>query len=412
MVSLRAFISFVFLCVLANAYSQFDSTGTSARWNPVATGTNSRETRTMIATVGDASTLRNYWVDILGQQTPVPKVDYFKERVVIVFVGKRNTGGYTLNVTDVRGMPGGRTIVYVDEATPAPGMATTQTLTSPWALITVARESVSFEMSVRQVQSIPPPVFGGGFGGWVPCWQPYCGGYGGEWNDPCGFLFDNGSQFGAWSNQFQISVNGGFGYINYNQSVFAVLTLGDLGIGYQGEVREVTIRRSEATVYLSRERMKTVYDPQAPRPWVGITLPKAVRSVNVRVMDGGQMTGVASGVGLVPRGRTLSQVISSERDMERLTGGQMVAELQTLSNFDYRTNELGLVSIPHVEVARDIRLEGVTYDKGIATVLYSRVSVTKTLPAPKNDSIWVGVRLKKGTRAVQVAQIRSASPQR
>jgi PrcB C-terminal len=103
----------------------------------------------MIATVGDASTLRNYWVDILGQQTPLPQVDYFKDRVVIVFVGKRNTNGYSLNVTDVRGMPGGRTIVYLDEATPYPGMITTQAQTSPWALITVARENVSLEMSVR-----------------------------------------------------------------------------------------------------------------------------------------------------------------------------------------------------------------------------------------------------------------------
>ena len=69
---------------------------------------------------------------------PLPNLDFRRETVVAVFMGSRSTGGYGLDVKDVRDEEGE---LYIDLVVtePAPGAITTQALTSPWLLLRVQR---------------------------------------------------------------------------------------------------------------------------------------------------------------------------------------------------------------------------------------------------------------------------------
>ena len=67
-----------------------------------------------------------------------PRVDFQRETVVALFVGRKSTGGYSVDVRQVSEENGE---LYIDVAfsSPAPGAITTQALTSPWVMVRVLR---------------------------------------------------------------------------------------------------------------------------------------------------------------------------------------------------------------------------------------------------------------------------------
>ncbi len=81
---------------------------------------------------------------------PPPPVDFRKEMVLVVFMGQRNTGGYSVSVPKVEAL-GGKLIVSVEEKSPAPDAILIQVLTAPYCLVAVPKSELPVEWT-----KVPP----------------------------------------------------------------------------------------------------------------------------------------------------------------------------------------------------------------------------------------------------------------
>jgi PrcB C-terminal len=77
---------------------------------------------------------------------PRPAVDFSKQMVVGVFMGSRNTAGFSVEILSATDENGVLTVRY-RETVPAKGAITAQVITSPYQLVTVPRTeaTVKFE---------------------------------------------------------------------------------------------------------------------------------------------------------------------------------------------------------------------------------------------------------------------------
>jgi hypothetical protein len=81
--------------------------------------------------------LVNLWNQAYGNQLnlpPVPQVDFGRQSVVAIFLGSKPTGGYGVDVQKVS-VQNDQAYLDAKITSPAPGAITTQSLTSPWALV-------------------------------------------------------------------------------------------------------------------------------------------------------------------------------------------------------------------------------------------------------------------------------------
>ncbi len=97
----------------------------------------------VIRSAGDWDTL---WREHAGPDAEAPAVDFGREMVVGVFLGSRNTGGYSVEITGVD-RTAGTIVVHYAERTPERGMMLAQVITSPFELVKVPRADgeVKFE---------------------------------------------------------------------------------------------------------------------------------------------------------------------------------------------------------------------------------------------------------------------------
>jgi hypothetical protein len=80
-----------------------------------------------------------YWLRFTGAVTPTPptpSVDFTEFRIAAAAMGSRPTGGYAVDVTEVRG-DDDRFYVVVLETEPGPGCVVTQATTAPAAAVRV-----------------------------------------------------------------------------------------------------------------------------------------------------------------------------------------------------------------------------------------------------------------------------------
>lgn len=85
------------------------------------------------------SELEGLWRRAYGNQMsppPAPQVDFSRSGVAAVFLGTRSSGGYGVDVRDVR-QEGDVVVVDLDITEPAPGAFTTQALTHPWVMVEI-----------------------------------------------------------------------------------------------------------------------------------------------------------------------------------------------------------------------------------------------------------------------------------
>jgi hypothetical protein len=68
----------------------------------------------------------------------IEDVDFSEESVVVVALGERRTGGYSVEVESVVATDDGVVVRYVEGA-PGPGCMTTQALTQPYRIIAIPR---------------------------------------------------------------------------------------------------------------------------------------------------------------------------------------------------------------------------------------------------------------------------------
>ncbi|MER3495583.1 MAG: hypothetical protein C4320_01400 [Armatimonadota bacterium] len=165
---------------------------------------------------GDPATLSNGWAK-LGLRGPMPtNVQWASERVLVIYLGPRKSGGYSLQVQDIRRDPSGRGKVWVRENTPPPGSIVTQALTSPYLVLIVDRVQVSdFELVWSQgtfgnIPAVPPGSIiypnGAGYVVMYPPlqygWEYFDGGYECYGEDPGEIWIDNNNLLGQWGQRY------------------------------------------------------------------------------------------------------------------------------------------------------------------------------------------------------------------
>jgi hypothetical protein len=141
----------------------------SVNWAHLQSGVHSRFTTSgfrVVSSLAEWQLLFGQMSAQAGAQTPDLAVDWLRERVVVVHLGRRSTGGYRIRVADVEknGLTG---VIRAIEEKPVPGGVSTQAVTSPYAVIKVPRNLASFKLDLSQERERGPGrtrVMGGGGG--------------------------------------------------------------------------------------------------------------------------------------------------------------------------------------------------------------------------------------------------------
>lgn len=108
-------------------------------WEVLASGAQASGDTSGYELATSTGDLQNLWGAAYGNMTPLPplpEVDFERSSVAAIFVGTRNTGGYSVDVQNVV-LEGGELYVDVELTEPGPGAITTQALTNPWMMIRV-----------------------------------------------------------------------------------------------------------------------------------------------------------------------------------------------------------------------------------------------------------------------------------
>lgn len=95
---------------------------------------------------------RAVWREHNGR-TPAPPVDFSASTVVGLFLGSRRTAGFEVEITALK-KEGDVLVVEYVERTPRPGSFVAQIITSPFHLVSVARNEG--EVQFRKVADPPP----------------------------------------------------------------------------------------------------------------------------------------------------------------------------------------------------------------------------------------------------------------
>ncbi|MCE5279776.1 MAG: protease complex subunit PrcB family protein [Planctomycetaceae bacterium] len=90
--------------------------------------------------VKDQKAWEEVWSAMVGYLEPkpeAPKVDFDSQMVIAVFMGRRSTGGFSIQITGIE--LNDKMVVAVKQSSPPPGAITTQALTSPYHVVVVAK---------------------------------------------------------------------------------------------------------------------------------------------------------------------------------------------------------------------------------------------------------------------------------
>lgn len=75
----------------------------------------------------------------------IPKIDFSKERIVALFLGQRNSGGYSIKVKEVV-EKGSKIYVKVEEDSPKSGENATMAITNPYTIVKInSTKEIIFE---------------------------------------------------------------------------------------------------------------------------------------------------------------------------------------------------------------------------------------------------------------------------
>lgn len=86
---------------------------------------------------------KDLWEEIHSGSFPIPPlpgIDFRKKCVAGIFMGEKESGGYSIAVEAIREFPD-RVVVFVKETAPQPGAMVTMALTRPWQAVRLARTS-------------------------------------------------------------------------------------------------------------------------------------------------------------------------------------------------------------------------------------------------------------------------------
>jgi len=91
--------------------------------------------------IREADVWHEFWDEAMGQRTPVPsapEIDFESQMIVAAAMGRRGTGGYSIDITDVS-RAGNALTATVVETSPGPDCMLTQAFTAPVVAVSVPR---------------------------------------------------------------------------------------------------------------------------------------------------------------------------------------------------------------------------------------------------------------------------------
>jgi len=114
-------------------------------------GTYSGVTERMAVVVTDEQAWQKLWQQHASRAVPAPPapaVDFSKESVLVVYMGEKNSGGYSIEVTGVQ-KENGKLAVSVRQTSPGPGTMTTMALTQPFHMVRIPKVQAGTNVNVK-----------------------------------------------------------------------------------------------------------------------------------------------------------------------------------------------------------------------------------------------------------------------
>jgi PrcB C-terminal len=345
------------------------------RWRTVASGSSSTETKQKLQLASQQNELDTVWTRVLQQSRTQPIVDFSKDRCVILFLGTRNTGGYSAQVTNVVGGGGSTATIVVNELFPGPRQAVTQSLTSPWVMIAIDRTllDLSARFTKTEDNSLPSYSIAPGVTYTQLPWNPCGYGYGGSWSDPCGYGFDSPYEFESWCNQNNFDSPYQTGQIDFRQNRLVFISAGDYGLGYSLQIGDIFIRGGETVVQVRRNGRAT----STQRSYLLVSLGRESKKYNVEYLVSGNDCFVEQGR-LLPLRQPGAWVFTSQRDWDRMQVDNGVFTPDSISKFDYAKSNLGIVYMGELPNSVSCSIDRVAY-RGQTAMVYMRKIVSSNL---------------------------------
>jgi hypothetical protein len=403
MVLSRGFICFLLLSVCtAVATSQFPSTTSNVRWRTVASGSSSTETRQKLQLASERTELENLWQRVLLQNRSQPIVDFNKDRLAIVFLGTRNTGGYSAQVSQVIDGGGATATIVVNETYPGPNQSATQVRTSPWVMIAIDQTKLDLRVAFNKIQDTsysggayrPDPLTSITFLPWNPCGY----GYGGNWSDPCGFAFDTPDQFQNWCDQNNFDTSIVTGNIDFRQNRLVFIGGGDYGKGYGLQIGDIFVRGGETIVQMRRTQ---VQQGSSTRPYALLSLPRDKKRVSVEYLLSGSDCYAGQGLAL-PLQRQVASVFQSNTEWEKALYDNGARVPQAINGFDYTKSNLGVVYFGEIQSNVNYAVDRVAL-RGQSVTVYIKKSVSPFATA--TNAPYFLFKFDKKVRNIKVVEL-------
>jgi hypothetical protein len=361
------------------------SFGQNVAYRTIASGTNATEKQQRMFHITDQGAFENYLQ--IAQATTRPKVDFFKDRVVAIFLGTRSAGGYSASVSRVSVAASVATIEVI-EATPAKGEITTQALTSPWVMIAVDRSVLDFKLKVTQVQK-DGGILVGPYTNWYPgYWSPCCDGYYDGFYNPFGQVFYTQQTFSYWVQQSGFNFNSPGLSFNFQTSALAIVSIGRFSQGYDCTVESVAYNQGAAKVLVRRT---TSQQQQRGARWFGVGIDRSARSIATEYFDDASLVLGYQGDALM-RSSTVGVMLSNQ---------QLQSLPSTVTVKGYSPSKENVVAVTVAPQNRKAyRFEGLSYRGNQAVALFSRPAST-----PDSKAQTFLIRVPRGITSVSVEDL-------
>ncbi|MBN1241406.1 MAG: protease complex subunit PrcB family protein [Spirochaetales bacterium] len=100
-------------------------------------GQNARAEEPSVSVVRNAAAFAGLWASVAAPGAAKPELDFAAEAVVAAFMGRKNTGGFSIELVAAESLADGSVLVRLRKLAPKPGMMVTQALTSPFLALAV-----------------------------------------------------------------------------------------------------------------------------------------------------------------------------------------------------------------------------------------------------------------------------------
>ena len=133
---------FFFLVLVNSIWLQTSAAAMPVSFQTIAKGNHSGIDESAQIVIRSQPDWTKFWQKHSAVETnpqAAPAIDLSKEVVVAIFLGKRPSGGYAVEITSVERSDGILTVIF-RETTPKPGVITTQAFTHPFHIVRVGVE--------------------------------------------------------------------------------------------------------------------------------------------------------------------------------------------------------------------------------------------------------------------------------